>query len=157
MMSKAQLKGKWVEVYYNLHKNVLSVRRGGRVQLHTEALELDNVKFVVQPAGREKVLKEKRKNVHAFVRGNYKCSGKNARPSPWRSPSGSHLDFAYPKGHGWKRVRYNPYKFKTFMVVLTVTRSPSTLTKGSSTKSLLVPIHEAERVIIKDKEIWALL
>jgi hypothetical protein len=128
MMSKAQLKGKWVEVYYNLHKNVLSVRRGGRVQLHTEALELDNVKFVVQPAGREKVLKEKRKNVHAFVRGNYKCSGKNAR-LPWNSL--------------WKRVRYNPYNFKTFMVV------------HSSIE--LVPIHEAGRVIIKDKEIWALL
>ena len=133
-MSKAQLKGKWVEAYYNLHKNVLSVRRGGRVQLHTEALELDNVKFVVQPAGREKVLKEKRKNVHAFVRGNYKCSGKNARLSNWL----------------WKRVRYNPYKFKTFMVV-----APAERWLGP--RPLLVPIHEAKRVIIKNKEIWALL
>jgi len=30
---------------------------------------MKDVKFVVQPAGRAKVLREKRKNVHAFVRG----------------------------------------------------------------------------------------
>jgi len=32
-------------------------------------LNLQNVKFAVQPAGREKVRREGKKNVHAFVRG----------------------------------------------------------------------------------------
>ena len=136
MMSKAQLKGKWVETYYNLHKHVLSVRRGGRVQLHTDALMLEDVKFAVQPAGREKVLKQKRKNVHAFVRGNYE---------PIKS--GVVIDFDSSMrfilsgfGYNWERVYYNPYKTKTFVVTKT----------GK-------PIHEAIRVIIKNKEIWALL
>jgi len=127
-MSKAQLKGKWVETYYNLHKHVLSVRRGGRVQLHTDTLMLEDVKFAVQPAGREKVLKQKRKNVHAFVRGNYE---------PIKAKDIMDLSKSV---YNWVKVYYNPYKTKTFVVTKT----------GK-------PIHEAIRVIIKNKEIWALL
>ena len=59
----------WVEVYYNLHNKTFSVRHAGRVWFHTNVLTLHNCKFAVQPAGRAKVLKEKRKNVHAFIRG----------------------------------------------------------------------------------------
>lgn len=61
-----------VEVYYNIHKNCLSLRPipGGRVS-HMTGIVLSDVKFAVQPAGREKVRQEKRKNVHAFVRGTF--------------------------------------------------------------------------------------
>ena len=61
------------EVYRNLHKNCFSIRQNGRVVGYlyddNQAIVLEDVKFVVQPAGRKKVLKEKKKNVHAFVRG----------------------------------------------------------------------------------------
>jgi hypothetical protein len=62
------------DVYFNLHKKVYSIRGRsgfykGRVRYHAKALEITYPTFVVQPAGRAKVLKEKRKNVHAFVRG----------------------------------------------------------------------------------------
>ena len=50
----------WVEVYYNLHKNCFSVRHAGRVWFHTNTVTLRNCKFAVQPAGRAKVLEEKR-------------------------------------------------------------------------------------------------
>ena len=43
-----------VEVYRNLHKNCWSVRQDGKVLFHTEYICLRDVKFVVQPAGREK-------------------------------------------------------------------------------------------------------
>ena len=64
--------GDSVEVYRNLHNNTFSVRRNGKVVLHLRnwmTLHLQDVKFAVQPAGRDKVRREGKKNVHAFVRG----------------------------------------------------------------------------------------
>lgn len=63
-----------VEVYYNLHKKLFSVRAlegkdKGKVISHAHAIHLDKPKFVVQEGGRQRVIREKRKNVHAFVRG----------------------------------------------------------------------------------------
>ena len=58
-----------VEVYRNLHKKCWSIRQGGKVKVHTSYLCLQDVKFVVQPAGRQKVLDEQKKNVHAYVKG----------------------------------------------------------------------------------------
>lgn len=42
----------------------------GRLFYHCHAIVIDQPKFIVQPAGRAKVLQTKRKNVHAFVRGH---------------------------------------------------------------------------------------
>jgi len=64
--------GDRVEVYRNLHNGTHSVRRNGKVVKHLQhwqSLYLQNVTFAVQPAGREKVRREGKKNVHAFVRG----------------------------------------------------------------------------------------
>ena len=60
-----------VDVYRNLHKNTWSIlnRRTGRVIARTDNVVVKNVKFVVQPAGRQRVIDEGRKNVPAFVRG----------------------------------------------------------------------------------------
>ena len=63
-----------VEVYRNLHKGCFSVRalsgeNKGRVIDHVHSITLTDATFVVQPAGRDRVLREGRKNVHAFVRG----------------------------------------------------------------------------------------
>lgn len=90
-----------VEVYFNLHKKCLSVRalegdRKGRVIAHTDAVELFDVTFAVQPAGRAKVLREGRKNVHAFVRGI------------WVAPMGAEAWQTTP-------VTYNPYKYESFV------------------------------------------
>ena len=58
------------DIYFNLHSRVYSVldRRTGRVIDHTPQFTARNCTFIVQPAGRAKVLREKRKAVHAFVR-----------------------------------------------------------------------------------------
>ena len=60
-----------VEVYKNLHKDTWSIRdqSTGRVVDHSDHVLIKDAKFVVQKGGRNRVLKEKRKNVHAFVRG----------------------------------------------------------------------------------------
>ena len=90
-----------VEVYRNLHKKCWSVRQGGKVKVHTSYICLQAAEFVVQPAGREKVLREKKKNVHAFVRG-YLISAKTM----------NRLECTY----GWTHdaVTYNPYKHPYF-------------------------------------------
>lgn len=87
------------EVYFNLHKQCLSERPvGGRVRHVTEA-RYATVAFVVQPAGREKVRREGKKNVHAFVRG-YRVNDMPLTPT----------DDAF-------KVIYNPYKYDSFMKV----------------------------------------
>ena len=58
-----------VDVYFNLHKKVFSVRHKGRVIEHSSNVMLKRVTYVVQPAGRARVLREGKKNVHAFARG----------------------------------------------------------------------------------------
>ena len=63
-----------VFVYFNLHKKCLSVKAlegesKGRVIAHADSVELVNATFKVSQAGRQRVLRERRKNVHAGVVG----------------------------------------------------------------------------------------
>jgi hypothetical protein len=62
-----------VRVYRNLHKKCLSVlhrtRTGWRLWKHAPSIQLRNVAFKVSIAGRNRVLHNKRKNVHAFAQG----------------------------------------------------------------------------------------
>ena len=102
--------GDKIEVYRNLHKKCFSVRHKGKVVGYlqdSEQLSLTNVKFVVQPAGRAKVLRENKKNVHAFVRGEYTCFKNNLIEEMYFGPFHD-LDFS--------SVSYNPYKSDKFIV-----------------------------------------
>ncbi len=65
-----------VRVYRNLHNGLWSVkcmerdhRHYGKVILHCEEIMLAHVKPVVSSAGRNRVLRERRKNVHAYLEG----------------------------------------------------------------------------------------
>ena len=60
-----------VEVYFNLPKKIWSVLdlATGRVVEHVDEITIENPVFSVQPAGRAKVIRQGRKNVHAVVRG----------------------------------------------------------------------------------------
>jgi hypothetical protein len=81
-----------VDVYRNLHTGTLSVRHRGKVLHHPRAVLLANCTFVVQPAGRARVLRDQRKNVHAFVRGELQIDP----PDPLPEFTGA--------------ASYNPYK-----------------------------------------------
>lgn len=64
-----------VEAYWNLHKDCVSYRSsGGRIQ-HAEIVELADVALAVQPAGNAKVRRDRRKTVHAYVRGRLVATG----------------------------------------------------------------------------------
>lgn len=117
-----------VFVYYNLHKKCFSVKglqgpAKGLVFLHSNAVELYYAEFKVSQAGRERVLREKRKNVHAGVVGyladfhvdNYNTSEMTS-------------------------VTYNPYLYTSFVT--------------AETKN---PIKSADKVLLKDRKIFAQL
>lgn len=89
-----------VFVYRNLHRKCYSVKAlegvfKGRVIAHTDSIVLSNVTFKVSKAGRERVLREKRKNVHAGVVGT--------------------IEEDCPSFVATQQVRYNPYLFETFV------------------------------------------
>jgi hypothetical protein len=87
-----------VKVYYNLHRKCLSVQdaKTRLVIAHVPEIALEWAAFKVSEAGRQRVLREKKKNVHAFVLGIVAepIFGSNAYPDT---------------------VTYNPYKYESFV------------------------------------------
>lgn len=59
-----------VKVYRNLNKDCWSVLLNGKVVLYAQTISLKDCIFRVSEAGRQRVLKSKRKNVHAFILGD---------------------------------------------------------------------------------------
>lgn len=85
-----------IQVYKNLHKSCFSVKQGGVVKFHTRQIMLNRVKFNVSEAGREKVRREKRKNVHATISGYI---------------NDQILDICTQYSY---EIEYNPYKYDRF-------------------------------------------
>jgi hypothetical protein len=87
-------------VYYNLNKHCLSVlhktEKGWRLKEHRDSIKLKDVEFIVYEAGRQRVLRDFRKNVHAFVEGiETKTLPKNKKCDA--------------------TVKYNPYYYNSFI------------------------------------------
>ena len=90
--------------YFNLHRLCWSVKalegpQRGRVVGHARRVNLSGATFKVSESGRQRVLLERRKNVHAGVVGQWD----------------GHCDASPPKAQGEPvAVSYNPYKAPTF-------------------------------------------
>jgi len=87
-----------VKVYFNLHRKLFSVVniKTGKVIDHSYGLSLNDPEFRVQEGGRQRVLRERRKNVHAYIVG--------------------HLDLAYNIPREALETTYNPYKYNSFVL-----------------------------------------
>ena len=97
-----------VMVYWNLHKKCFSLKstKTGKVVAHRQQVTVFNATTKVSEAGRQRVLREKRKNVHAGIVGNVLLE--------------DHLDCGYtilwPElVLGSRRITYNPYKGPNFV------------------------------------------
>lgn len=95
-----------VFVYRNLKhgykkKPLYSLMQNGKVLRHTSAIMLRQVRFLVREAGRQRVLRENRKNVHAFAIG-YICSSAYGTDRFGRLPA---------------TVCYNPYNNGYFFIL----------------------------------------
>ena len=89
-----------VDVYFNLHRKCFSVRcaKSRLVIAHRDEVLLEDVTFKVSEAGRQRVLREKKKNVHAVMRGT------------WVDINGGQ-EIVMQSG---RDIMYNPYKAPTF-------------------------------------------
>lgn len=86
--------GKRVFVYWNLHKKCWSVRHKGKVLFHAGDLRLEDCGLSVSETGRQRVLREGKKYVHAGVKGT--------------------LSPAVPNHQAGTLIGYNPRKGGTF-------------------------------------------
>jgi hypothetical protein len=91
-------------VYFNIRLRTFSImaKEGvnkGKVVAHADTVTLRNVSFKVSEAGRQRVLREKRKNVHAGVVGELVTTQ------------------AHNADLFARKVSYNPYKGSSFVYV----------------------------------------
>lgn len=85
--------GKKVFVFFNLHNNLWSIRHNGKTIGHTDKIVLDQPEFKVSEAGRQRVIRDKKKNVHAGVSGFVSAEATEHGPQEGRT-----------------RASYNPYR-----------------------------------------------
>lgn len=90
-------------IYYNLHRKCWSVKYRGKVIAHPQNIVAIDAEFRVSEKGRQRVLREKRKSVHAYV---------VARSIVKDLDEGQAKMFGNAFDHP---VRYNPYMFSTFV------------------------------------------
>ena len=122
-----------VEAYYNLHKHCISARPiGGKVK-HYAWVNMRDVTFAVQPAGRLKVQREGKKNVHAFVRGEL-----DSHSVMDENTEAEEMSNIFALDHYYDEVTYNPYKYYSFV-----------------RKATGEPIYNADNVWIVGKRIFA--
>ncbi len=103
-----------IKVYRNLHNGKMSIQQGGLVVGHCDEILLNRAEFVVNESGRQRVIKEKRKNVHAFVVG-YLFGGCIGLAAASDDPLYSAFKITSPITGGVP-VSYNPYKMGAFYV-----------------------------------------
>lgn len=102
-------------VYKNLHNGKYSIqaREGklyGKVIAHADRVHLSDVQFVVRENGRQKVIQERKKNVHAFVVG--KLNGLGGASYRHDVQFGG---VGFPSTMFAERVEYNPYVYDSFV------------------------------------------
>lgn len=89
-------RGRFVRVHKNLIEDCWSVYGlTGRGVTHRKSLAIRNANMVVSEAGRQRVLTENVRNVHAYIRGLLDTTTN------------------FPTGLS-KEIRYNPYRFRGF-------------------------------------------
>jgi hypothetical protein len=93
-----------VFVYFNLRRKLFSIKAlegpmKGRVVAHRHDVLINDATFKVSEAGRQRVIRERCKNVHAGVSGT------------WHDDN---INFSFVSINGGA-VMYNPYKYSTFV------------------------------------------
>ena len=133
------LVGQRVYVYRNLTKGCWSLKslKTGRVLAHAGNLTLKDTIFKVSEAGRQRVIRDKRKNVHAGIVGTVMA------PVPsWDA------DWINSKGAPARKipVTYNPYKGPTF-----VTKAPYPNDLGYTR----LPVNRSDGAIFNGSAVYA--
>ena len=105
-----------IRVYFNLHKHLFSVQEkvngSWKVTRHVDSIFIRDALFKVSEKGRQRVLREKRKNVHAYITGE---------------------EYKGDLSYGGQEVYYNPCKTTGF-----ITRAGEMLKKSVFVKMCVI-------------------
>ena len=114
-----------VFVYRNLQRKCWSVKalngeNRGRVILYASSVDLSPATFKVNEAGRQRVLKEQQKNVHAGVEGwllmaHVIKERYPSYPKQRETTNDTGWDGVNDDGYVWREVTYDPYKYGSFV------------------------------------------
>ncbi len=123
-------------VYRNLHQDCWSIknfeygtRDYGKVLYHAQEVYLENVKYVVSDAGFQRVHREGRKNVHAYVEGYpVPCERVNQRLLNTPEIGGTTIE---------KWISYNPHICHRFHFRENDTKFPTLEYRGQFVNGLL--------------------
>ncbi len=96
--------------YWNLHDGVWSRMVRGKVTGRFESVVMEDVEFRVRPGGRARVLREGKKNVHAFAI----AEEINCDPWPFGRLGGMRAD-EFEDQHDWIEISYNPFRSACFV------------------------------------------
>ena len=105
-----------VRVYYNLNRAVWSIKamegeHKGRVIGYASSVTLRNAHTVVSEASRQRVLREQRKNVHAYIDGELVALG-GEYEERLTTPAESNIAHFPSQFEG---LYYNPYRVSHFV------------------------------------------
>ena len=119
-MQKQNPEGLKCFVYFNLHRKVWSIKalegpNKGRVIAHSSVVEMSDCTFKVSEAGRQRVLRDKRKNVHAGIVGTVRTILENTHGIVRGGLRSEAHNIAYGAHPTYSPVAYNPYKYSTFV------------------------------------------
>lgn len=118
-------------IYRNLHKDCFSIKHKGIVIAHAQYILAHGVQYKVNQKGREQVLREGRKQVHAYVVCDRYTILEADKGMPWSSRTVKDVcDSKYNT-----EVYYNPYKQDSFTV------------QGS-------PIKHSEVALLGNNKVW---
>jgi hypothetical protein len=87
--------GDKVKVYYNLHKYCYSIKKGKVIVAHAPYVYLNGVTTQINEKGRQRVIAEGKKNVHAYIIGQF-----------------THQSF---NTEGFSQMVYNPFLYTSFI------------------------------------------
>lgn len=123
-----------VYIYRNLHKRGVeySIRQKGLVVGHTDAVAVRDAQFIVNNKGQERVRREKRKNVHAFVKGIISQDGVMGTTAIREERITNELPLPC-------KILYNPYQHNSFFYTLGAKR---------------ISVNSAQGVIINRKGVF---
>lgn len=120
-----------IHIYWNFHKKCFSLSKThGKKRWPVEHIYkayIENASFIVRQSGREKVLKEKVKNVHAFIKVN---------PDEGKIDLDQDMNIYDKKG---TYIKYNPYLYDSF-----VTMSEEPISKASK---VLLSVKDGRPII----------
>ena len=104
-----------VSIYRNLHNGLISIKSAssGLVLGHAKSVDIAWADFIVHEAGRQRVLKDKQKNVHAYVKG---LLLNTTGFKPYKRRSLGPVYGALDTIHKATVVSYNPYKAPHFVI-----------------------------------------